>query len=207
MWRDDEIGVKALLTDDIRLIMQAIPTETLIGKRNRAIILLGYAGAFRRSELVSLTMNDLQDDVNGLIVRITKSKTDQHAFGRLVAIPNGAHTLTCPVATIRLWRNTADINEGPLFRGISRYVVFAPTKLSDRSIALIIKQCVRAAGLDPTHYAGHSLRAGHCTQASRAGVAEHVIRKQTGHHSGNTLQRYMRVGALFVENSAGALGL
>jgi len=201
------VGVKALLTDDIRLIVQTIPDEGLIGQRNRAILLLGFAGAFRRSELVGLNVDDLQEDPDGLIVRLKKTKTDQQGLGRLVGIPKGAHALTCPVQAVHAWRKASGITDGPLFRSISRYGVIATARLSDRAVAMIIKQCAADAGLDPTHYAGHSLRAGHCTEASRQGVAEHVIRKQTGHRSRNTLQRYIRQGLLFQENSAALLGL
>ena len=201
------VGVKALLTDDIRLIVQAIHDDTLIGRRNRAIILLGYAGAFRRSELVGLDMDDLQDDANGLIVRLKKSKTDQQGLGRFVGIPKGTHQATCPVQAIRQWLESSGFADGPLFRSISRHGIIAQSRLSDRSVAMIIKRCAADAGLDPTHYAGHSLRAGHCTQACREGVAENIIRKQTGHRSRSTLQRYIRVGTLFADNSADALGL
>lgn len=201
------VGVKALLTDDIRAIVKAIPDDTLIGQRNRAIILLGYAGAFRRSELVGLNVDDLQDDANGLIVRLKKSKTDQQGLGRFVGIPRGADPATCPIQAVRQWLASSGITDGPVFRSISRHGVVAQSRLSDRSVALIIKHCASAAGLDPAQYAGHSLRAGHCTQACREGVAENVIRKQTGHRSRNTLQRYIRVGTLFIDNSADALGL
>jgi len=200
-------GVKALLTDDIRRIVEAIPDDSVIGIRNRAIILLGFAGAFRRSELVSLNLGDLQDDANGLIVHLRKSKTDQYGRGRLVGIPQGIHPITCPVTAIQRWREASGLTDGPLFRSISRYGVISQSCLSDRAIALIVKQTTTAAGLDPTHYSGHSLRAGHCTQAARNGISETVIMQQTGHRSRNTLQRYIRMGTIFTENSADALGL
>jgi len=201
------VGVKALLTDDIRRIVEAIPANSVIGIRNRAIILLGFAGAFRRSELVRLDIDDLQDDTNGLIIHLRKSKTDQHGRGRLVGIPKGTHQMTCPVTALQRWREASDITEGPLFRSISRYGIISPSRLSDRAIALIVKQTTAAAGLDATHYSGHSLRAGHCTQAARQGISETVIMQQTGHRTRSTLQRYIRIGTIFIENSAEALGL
>ncbi len=200
-------GVQALLTSDIRRIVEAIPDDAVIGIRNRAIVLLGYAGAFRRSELVGLDVADLQDDAEGLIIHLRRSKTDQHGRGRLVGIPSGAHPLTCPVTALQRWREVSGITDGPLFRGVSRYGVIASSRLSDRAIALIVKQTTAAAGLDAAHYSGHSLRAGHCTQAAREGIAEAVIMQQTGHRTRGTLQRYIRIGTIFTGNSATALGL
>lgn len=105
------------------------------------------------------------------------------------------------------WLEASEISEGAIFRGLDRYGHVVSDRLSRRSVGNVIKRAAKAAGLDPEKYSGHSLRSGHCTQASRAGVAEHVIAQQTGHRSMSSLKRYIRLGRLFEENSADALGL
>ncbi|MHB9129939.1 MAG: site-specific integrase [Armatimonadota bacterium] len=134
-------------------------------------------------------------------------KTDQDGQGRLIGIPYGQHEETCPVRAMRAWLDAARILEGAVFRGMCRHDQFASERLSKRAVADVIKRTAKAAGLDPTRFSGHSLRAGHCTTAARAGVSEHTIMQQTGHKSLATLHRYIRQGSLFQENSAASLGL
>jgi integrase len=198
--------VDALLSEDIKLLVQALP-NTLLGARDRALILLGFAGAFRRSEIVGLDVDDITYRDEGAVVLLKRSKTDQKGEGRLVGIPRGASPNTCPVAALRAWMEMSGISEGAIFRGLDRYDNMVSERLSRRSVGEIIKRAAKAAGFDPAHYSGHSLRSGHCTQASRAGVSEHIIMKQTGHRCQATLKRYLRLGRLFEENSANSLGL
>lgn len=198
--------VDALYTEDIRRMVATLP-DTLIGLRDRALLLLGFAGAFRRSELVALNVDDLQFRMEGLCVRLRRSKTDQDGQGRLIGIPYGQHEETCPVRAMRAWLDTAQITDGAVFRGMCRHNRIASERLSKRAVADVIKRTAKVAGMDPAHVSGHSLRAGHCTTAARAGVSEHVIMQQTGHRSLATLHRYIRQGSLFLENSAASLGL
>jgi integrase len=198
--------VDALYTEDIQRMVATLP-NTLIGKRDRALLLLGFAGAFRRSELVALNIDDLQFRAEGLCVRLSRSKTDQEGLGRLIGIPYGQYAETCPVLAVRIWLDDAHITEGAVFRGMSRHDRIASERLSKRAVADVVKRTAKAAGLNPTQVSGHSLRAGHCTTAARAGVSEHVIMQQTGHKSLATLHRYIRQGSLFQENSAASLGL
>lgn len=198
--------VDALLSEDIKRMARAQP-DTLIGARDRAIILLGFAGAFRRSEIVGLDINDISYRDEGLVILLRRSKTDQNGEGRLVGIPVGINPDTCPVVALRKWLEFSCISEGAVFRGLDRYSNMVSSRLSRRWIGEIIKRAARSAGLDPARYSGHSLRSGHCTQAARSGVAEHIIMQQTGHRSQAALKRYLRLGKIFEENSAKSLDL
>ena len=194
------------LTEDIRSMVDATDTG-IIGLRDRALLLLGFAGAFRRSELVGLDIEDCSFGKDGLTITLRRSKTDQDGAGRKIGIPYGANPETCPVRTVEGWMETAGITSGPLFRSISRHGHIQPGRLSGIDVSRVVKKLAKRAGLDPARYAGHSLRAGHATAAAIAGATERSIMKQTGHRSVQMVRRYIRDGSLFRENSAGKLGL
>ena len=187
--------------------MVAAADVGLIGARDRALILLGFSGAFRRSELVSLDIADCVFSRDGLTVMLRRSKTDQDGAGRKVGIPYGANPETCPVRILQDWIQHSCIDSGPLFRSISRHGQVRPGRLSGIDVARIVKKLAQRAGLEPAKYAGHSLRAGHATAAAIAGASERAIMNQTGHRSVQMVRRYIRDGSLFRENSAGKLGL
>lgn len=194
------------VTDDIRAIVDATDAG-LIGARDRALVLLGFAGAFRRSELVGLDVEDCTFGKDGLTVTLRRSKTDQEGQGRKIGIPYGSNPETCLVRTIQAWLEISGINSGPLFRSITRHGQVQPGRLSGVDVARVVKKLAQRAGLDPANYAGHSLRAGHATSAAIAGASERSIMNQTGHRSVQMVRRYIRDGSLFRENSAGKLGL
>jgi site-specific recombinase XerD len=196
----------AALTGDIRAMVDATDAG-IIGLRDRALVLLGFAGAFRRSELVALDVADCAFGKDGLTVTLRRSKTDQEGAGRKVGIPYGANPETCPVRTMQAWMEQATIAGGPLFRSINRHGQVQAPRLCGIDVARIVKKLAQRAGLDPAKYAGHSLRAGHATSAAIAGASERSIQNQTGHKSVQMLRRYIRDGSLFRENSAGKLGL
>ncbi|MEN6521085.1 MAG: site-specific integrase [Armatimonadota bacterium] len=198
--------VDALLSEDIKRMVKALP-GTLIGIRDKALILLGFAGAFRRSEIVGLDTGDISYRDEGMLVLIRRSKTDQKGEGRWVGIPYGKSQDTCPVAALRNWLKASGISEGAVFRGLDRHGNIVSDRLSRRAVGEVIKRAAKAAGFDPKRYSGHSLRSGHCTQAARSGVADRIIMQQTGHRCQSTLKRYVRLGRLFEENSADSLGL
>ena len=181
--------------------------DRLIGVRDRALLLIGFAGAFRRSELVGLDVRDVHAGHDGLTVHIRKSKTDQEGQGRKVGIPYGSHPHTCPVRAFAAWLEKCGLTEGPLFRSVNRHGQLQPGRLSDRAVALIVKRAAEKAGLNPDKYAGHSLRAGLATSAARAGVSERSIMAQTGHKSVLVARRYIRDGSLFRDNAAAQVGL
>jgi integrase len=194
------------LTDDIRAMVDATDAG-LIGVRDRALILLGFAGAFRRSEVVGLDVEDCTFSKDGLTITLRRSKIDQQAAGRKIGIPYGANPETCPVRVLQGWIEEARITGGPLFRSLNRHGRLQPGRLSSAGVARVVKKLAERSGLDEAKYAGHSLRAGHATAAAIAGASERSIMNQTGHRSVQMVRRYIRDGSLFRENSAGKLGL
>jgi site-specific recombinase XerD len=201
-----EMGKAPVLTADLRAMVGALP-NSLRGHRDAALLLIGFAGAFRRSELVGLDLEDVADTSDGLVVTLRRSKTDQEGRGRQVGIPPGTAALTCPVRAFRTWLAVSGITSGPLFRPVSRHGHLGSTRLSDKAVALVVKRAAGAVGLDQSELAGHSLRSGMATSAARAGATEDEIMRQTGHRSVVVLQRYIRMSTLFQGNAATKLGL
>jgi integrase len=202
-----QVGKDPVLTADVRAMMAALDGEQLGHLRDRALLLLGFAGAFRRSELVSLDVEDIIDGPEGLTVLLRRSKTDQEGAGRKVGIPYGSNPVTCPVRAYRAWLEASEIMTGPIFRPVDRHGRIRHRRLGGKSVALIVKRTLAAAGVDPTNYAGHSLRAGLATSAAQAGASERSIMAQTGHKSLPMVRRYIRDGSLFRENAAAVVGL
>jgi site-specific recombinase XerD len=194
------------LIDDIRAMVVATDAG-LIGLRDRALILLGFASAFRRSELVGLNVEDCAFTTDGLTVTLRRSKTDQDGAGRRIGIPYGSNPETCPVRQLQALKSETGVTSGPLFRAINRHGQVQPSRLSGYDVARIVKKLASRAGRDAAKYAGHSLRAGHATAAAMAGASERSIMRQTGHRSVQMVRRYIRNGTLFRENSAATLGL
>lgn len=190
----------------LRRISMALP-GTPKAIRDRLILLLGFAGAFRRSELVALDVDDLEFNDDGLVVRLRRSKTDQYGKGRHVGIPYGSTPATCPVRAARAWLETAEITQGPVLRGVDRHGNIGEQRLSTRTVARVVKAAVESIGLDSDTFAGHSLRADFATEAAKNGVGELAIMRQTGHRSVTTLKKYVRTGTLFVGNAAAEVGL
>jgi len=199
-------GKKPLLTPDLRQIFAELP-EGLGGLRDRALLLTGFAGGFRRSELAALRVEDLESTPEGVIIRLPRSKTDQEGKGRPVALPYGSDPATCPVRTLRAWLDQAGIATGHVFRAIDRRGRVSAQALHSDSIGYLVKRAAARAGLETADYAGHSLRAGLATQAAMNGATELAIMKQTGHRSLSTVRRYLREGTLFRDNAATKLGL
>jgi integrase len=194
---------KPLLRDDLLLVLDAMG-DRLKDVRDRALLLIGFAGALRRSELVGLDVSDVEHVRQGIIIRLQRSKTDHHGQGRKIAIPYGRGRW-CPVAALDAWLAVSAITGGPIFRPVDRQSHVRATRLSAEAVSLVVRERVAAAGLDPGQYSGHSLRAGLATSAAQAGVAAWRIRSQTRHTSDAMLARYIREGERFVNNAAGAL--
>lgn len=188
--------------------MVARMNGSIIDVRDRAVLLLGFAGAFRRSELVALAVEDLQDRPDGLLVTVRRSKGDQEGHGDTKAIPFGADPETCPVRAVRAWLDVAEIIDGPLFRRVDRHGNVGGAGLTGQSISLIVKRAAARADLDPSGYSGHSLRAGFVTTAAANGASERSIARQTGHASGSTVLRtYIRHASAFTDNAVSMVGL
>jgi len=200
-------GAEPILGDAVRRIVAACP-ENLIGTRDRALILLGFAAGSRRNELASiLEVRDLTSTEQGIYIRMRMSKTDQEKAGRTIAIPFGEHLETCPVVSVRTWLDKARISEGPLFRAVDRHGNVSATALSTRSLAKIVKKAAARAGLDPARLSPHGLRSGMVTQAAINGAEECEIARITGHRSVAVLRKYVRDANLYRNNASARLGL
>ncbi len=200
-------GARALRAGDIVAICATFRSD-LRELRNKAIILLGFAGGFRRSEIVGLNVEDLKVDNGILRVTLRRSKTDQAGEGRTIVIMPGETPATCAIASLLAWLKAADIeHEGdmPVFRGVGkRGAEF--TRLSDKTVDRIVKCAARAAGLKES-YSAHSLRAGHVTEALARGADRAAVKRQTGHRSDAMLDRYAREANLAANNSSSRIGL
>lgn len=193
-----------VLAGHLRDMLAALPAS-LVGIRDRALLLVGFAGAFRRSELVGLTVADVEFQTEGLAVTLRRSKTDQEGVGRVVALPYSGTPDACPVRALKAWLEASRITTGPVFREVSRHGFVSPAALTGRSVARIVKRTAGAAGLAPELYSGHSLRAGFVTQAKLKRKDESAIMRQTGHKSVTMLRRYERRAELWTDNAAAGL--
>ena len=166
----------------------------------------GFAGAFRRSELVALNTTDFETTAEGLVVAIRRSQTDQVGEGRVIGIPYGTGN-TCPVRALQDWLAASGIQSGPVFRQVNRHGQVLPGRLSGEAVALVVKQYVEQLGFDPHRFAGHSLRAGLAVSAAAHGKSERSIMRQTGHKISESVRRYINDGQLFRDNAVEGLGL
>lgn len=193
---------KAPVVDELLAAMLATLNEDLRGHRDRALLTLGWSGAFRRSELVALTVANVARSSEGLIVTVRRSKGDQEGRGAEKGIPYASRAAYCPVRSLDAWLGAAGITEGPLFRYIDRHGRVHAEALSDRSVARIVQRTAERSGLDPTTVGGHSLRAGFATTAAKRGKSLDAIMRQTLHKSERVARSYIRHAKLFDDNAA-----
>ena len=208
--------VQAAVSDIVRRLLLGLD-DSPRHRRDRALLTLGFAGAFRRAALVSLDLADVVQVPEGLEVTLRRDKTDQTGVGRTLTIAPGALDASCPVRAVLRWIDSLralGLTEGPLFRFIDRHGNVRPAhrraasdRLSPQSVALIVQRRARAVGLDAAQFAGHSLRAGFVTSAVRAGKAIPKIMEQTGHRSANTVMAYVREADRWRDPASGGLGL
>ncbi|GBU16510.1 MAG: integrase [Methylobacterium sp. CG08_land_8_20_14_0_20_71_15] len=194
---------KPLLREELFAVLDGMGTATR-DVRDRALLLIGFAGGFRRSELVGLDHADIEPVRQGIVIHLRRSKTDQAGEGRRVGIPHG-RTRHGPVQALDRWITLSCRTRGPLFSPITRGGSVGAERLSGEAVSVIVKRRVAAVGIDPNSYSGHSLRAGFATSAAQIGVPSWKIRAQTGHASDAMLAHYIRIGEIFVENPAGIL--
>lgn len=187
---------KALVKDDLIELLVSVGTQKpLKASRDKALLLIGFAGAFRRAELVALRVEDITPHANGIELLLRKSKTDQEGEGRMVFVPHAKSEERCPVIALERWLEMAGIGEGSLFRAVSRHDKLVKEKaLTPQSVALIVKSAVeRSRGTDAAKMvSGHSLRAGFVTEAASVGLQTSAIMGQTGHKSLEMVYRYVR---------------
>ena len=198
-----EDGKDALLLEDL---LKVLPSgDGLLALRDRALLLLGFAGGFRRGELAALTVEDLQFRDEGGAVLVRRGKTDPEGAGRKVGIPFGVHEETCPVRALRRWLDAGVIRTGHVFRRV--YGRHVGQELEPQAVWCVVRRLCAKAGLEAKRFGAHSLRAGMVTQAIRGGASDHAIMAQTGHRSSNMVRRYRRETDLFQDNAGGKLGL
>jgi site-specific recombinase XerD len=192
---------KAPATADLIAKLLALFPETRAGIRDRAIVLLAFAAALRRSELVDLYVNDVEWREKGILLQIRRSKTDQEGRGRQIPVPNGSKLQ--PVAALSAWLQASGITEGPIFREVDRHGRVGTKALAGRSVARIVKRAVKALGLDEKLYAGHSMRAGFVTTSLENNIDLFKIMGITGHTDVNTLKEYDRRDSGFDDHAGG----
>jgi site-specific recombinase XerD len=197
-------GKKPLLINNLKIIIDVIDKELipdLKKLRNKALLLLGFSGGFRRKELVSLNIEDAEFVFEGLKITLKKSKTDQFGEGFAKGIPHFENSIYCPVTSLKRWINLSKIKKGPIFVRFTKGSKITNTRLTDQSVALIIKEYLLKAGIDNKNYSGHSLRSGFATSAAEAGAEERSIMAITGHKSTEMVRRYIKEANLFKNNA------
>ena len=168
---------------------------------DRSILLIGFSGGFRRNEIISLDYEDLNFVQEGLKVTLQRSKTDQFGEGSIKGLPYFNSAQYCPVISIQNWLRVSGINSGALFRRFSKGSKVTENRLTDQSVALIIKEYLELAGIDSKNYSGHSLRSGFATSAAESGADERSIMAMTGHKSAEMVRRYIKEANLFKNNA------
>ena len=191
-WMRPKTQKAPALEEDVKKMSAAVDADTLRGLRDRAVLLLGFAGALRRSEVVELDVEDLTEQREGINIRIKSSKTDQEGDGEMVAIPRVPNSPYCPVRALHEWLQAAAITTGAVFRRLYRGDTVGTSRLTAQSVALIIKELAQKLGLDARRYAGHSLRSGFLTSAARRRASLFKMADQSRHRSLDVLREYVR---------------
>jgi len=197
-------GKKPLLINNLKQIINAIDkekNEEIKKLRDRSIILIGFSGGFRRNEIVSLDYEDLDFVQEGLKIRLKRSKTDQFGEGSVKGLPYFDNSQYCPVVSIRKWIEISKINYGPLFRRFTKGLKLSDNRLSDQTVALLLKDYLNKAGIESRNFSGHSLRSGFATSAAESGAEERSIMAMTGHKSTEMVRRYIKEANLFKNNA------
>ncbi len=193
-------------TEVVKGMIDELPAS-LIGTRDRALILLAFASAMRRSELVGLDVADVRFVERGMEIAVRRSKTDQEATGHVVAVPFGNSERTCPVRAVRAWVEAAGLTVGPLLRAVDRHGRVSEGRMDGGSVGRIVKRAVERTGRDPQEFGAHSTRSGFITSAAANGASEHSIAKTSNHRSVQVLRSYIRAATRFDDNAATKLGL
>jgi len=197
-------GKKPLLISNLKTLINVIDQqdkEEITKSRDRSIILIGFSGGFRRNEIVSLDYDDLDFVTEGVKINIKRSKTDQFGEGSLKGLPYFDSSEYCPVVSLKKWIKISKINSGPVFRRFIKGSKLSDKRLTDQTVALLIKEYLKKAGIDSKNYSGHSLRSGFATSAAESGAEERSIMAMTGHKSTEMVRRYIKEANLFKNNA------
>ena len=195
---------KPILINSLKLIINAIDEQNnqeIKKFRDRSIILIGFSGGFRRNEIVSLDYDDLDFVPEGVKINIKRSKTDQFGEGFTKALPYFDSSQYCPVISLKKWLDISKITSGPLFRRFLKGSKLSENRLTDQTVAILIKEYLNLAGINSKNYSGHSLRSGFATSAAESGVEERNIMAMTGHKSTEMVRRYIKEANLFKNNA------
>ncbi|MDC0618393.1 site-specific integrase [Candidatus Pelagibacter sp.] len=197
-------GKKPILINSLKKIINVIDQqnkEEIKKLRDRSLILIGFSGGFRRNEIVSLDYDDLDFVLEGLKISLRRSKTDQFGEGFTKALPYFDSSQYCPVVSLKNWLEISKIKSGPVFRRFVKGSKLSENRLTDQTVALLIKEYLNLAGIDSKNYSGHSLRSGFATSAAESGVEERSIMAMTGHKSTEMVRRYIKEANLFKNNA------
>ena len=201
-------GKKPLLINYLKQIINVIneqKIEQIKKLRDKTIILVGFAGGFRRNELVSIDHEDLEFVSEGLKIRVRRSKTDQFGEGMIKGLPYFTNENYCPVVNIKKWLEISKIKSGPIFRRFSKGLSLTNKRLTDQSVVLLMKEYLNLAGIDNKEFAGHSLRSGFATVAAESGADERSIMAMTGHKNSQMVRRYIKEANIFKNNALNSI--
>jgi len=197
-------GKKPILINHLKQIINVIDEQKIekIKKlRNRTLILIGFGGGFRRTELISIDHEDLDFVDEGIKITLRRSKTDQYGEGLIKGLPYFTNEKYCPVTSLKNWLNLSNIKSGPIFRRFAKGSILTDHRLTDQTVVLIIKDCLKLAGIENQNYSGHSLRSGFATVAADSGADERSIMAMTGHKTTQMVRRYIREANIFKNNA------
>ena len=196
-------GKKPILINHLKAIINVINKEKIeeIKKaRDKAIILVGFGGGFRRTELISIDYEDLEFVAEGVKIIIKRSKTDQFGEGMIKGLPYFTNETYCPVVHLKKWIKISNIKDGPIFRRFAKGCSLTSNRLTDQSVVLLIKSYLELAGIENKNYSGHSLRSGFATVSAESGADERSIMAMTGHKTTQMVRRYIREANIFKNN-------
>ena len=199
-----QVGKKPILINHLKSIINAINQHKINDfkkLRDKSIILIGFGGGFRRTELISIDHEDLEFVPEGLKINIKRSKTDQFGEGMTKGLPYFSNKIYCPVLNLKKWLEISKIKSGPIFRRFSKGLTLTNKRLTDQSVTLLIKEYLNLAGIDSKNFAGHSLRSGFATVAAASGADERSIMAMTGHKTTQMVRRYIREANIFKNNA------
>jgi len=199
-----QTGKKPILINHLKQIINVIDEQKIekIKKlRNRALILVGFGGGFRRTELVSINYEDLDFVEEGVKITLRRSKTDQFGEGTIKGLPYFVNEKYCPVLSLKNWLTLSKIKSGPIFKRFAKGSIITSHRLTDQTVVLIIKECLKIAGIENQNFSGHSLRSGFATVAADAGADERSIMAMTGHKTTQMVRRYIREANIFKNNA------
>ena len=199
-----QTGKKPLLINHLKEIINVInqqDIEEIVKLRNKTLILIGFGGGFRRSELISIDYDDVEFVDEGVKIILKKSKTDQFGEGMIKGLPYFSKEIYCPVVNLMNWLKISKIKNGPIFRRFAKGSTLTKNRLTDQSVVLIIKNCLKLAGIENNNFSGHSLRSGFATVAAEAGADERSIMTMTGHKTTQMVRRYIKEANIFKNNA------